>query len=120
MATVVHKPTQIKSAGNKPKIIKEFVGLVNTKTEELSIAVMDSPQGWEEPGQRPEFNEYTLVTEGQLHVKTKERDYDVRAGECFMAPKGEWVKYSTPHQGGAKYVAICLPAFSPQTVRRDA
>lgn len=113
-------PTVIQAAGNKPKRIEEFIGRVNSRTEALSVARMHSPQGWEEPGQTPEFDEYTLVLRGTLRVRTKKETLDVRAGEALMAVKGEWVQYSTPHDGGAEYVAICLPAFSPATVHRDA
>ncbi len=120
MAPVINKPTQIKAAGNKTKIIQEFIGRINSKTDAVSIAVMTSPQGWEEPGQKPEFDEYTLVLEGSVHVKTKKQEYDIPAGGCFIAQKGEWVKYSTPGKDGAKYVAVCLPAFSPNTVHREA
>jgi len=120
MVKLIKQPTQIQAVGNKPKIIKEYIGRVNSKTDALSVACMESPSGWEEPGQTPEFDEYTLVLEGTLRVKTKQKVYDVKAGEAFMAAKGEWVQYSTPFDGGAKYVAICHPAFSPQTVHRDS
>ncbi len=111
--------TQIKAAGNKPKIIKEYIGRVNSKTSGVSIAQMESPAGWVEPGQTPQFDEYTLVLEGTLRVKTKTQEFDVTAGQSIIAPKGEWVQYSSPHKGGAKYVAVCQPAFSPETVHRD-
>ena len=113
-------PTVIQAAGNKPKRIEEFIGRVNSGAEALSLARMHSPQGWEEPGQTPEFDEYTLVLRGTLRVRTKKETLDVRAGEAVIAAKGEWVQYSTPHDGGAEYVAVCLPAFSPATVHRDA
>jgi ethanolamine utilization protein EutQ (cupin superfamily) len=119
MAQWIKQPTEIKACGNKTKIIKEFIGLVNSKTKQLSIVKMDSPQGWEEPGQTPEFDEYTVVLEGTLHIKTKKQEFDVSQGQAFIACQGEWVQYSTPHAGGAKYVAVCHPAFSPQTVHRD-
>ncbi|MBZ0165748.1 MAG: cupin [Candidatus Omnitrophica bacterium] len=118
MAKLIEQPTQVEAAGNKPKIIKEFIGRVNSGTGGISIAQMESPQGWVEPGQTPEFDEYTLVLEGALHVKTRETAWDVRAGQAVFIGKGEWVQYSTPDKG-AKYVAVCLPAFSPDTVHRD-
>ena len=117
MPTVVKKPTIIEAAGNKPKIIKEFIGRVNSGTSEVSIAKMESPAGWVEPGQTPEFDEYTVVLKGILHVKTKESVYEVNAGEAIITHKGEWIQYSTPE--GAEYIAVCLPAFSPDTVHRD-
>ena len=119
MAKLIEKPQVIEAAGNKPKLIEEFFGRVNSKTEEVSIAKMKSPQGWVEPGQRPEFNEYTVVLRGTLTVKTKERTYEVSAGQAILVSKNEWVQYSSLHEGGAEYVAICLPAFSPNTVHRD-
>ncbi len=115
----IKQPTIIRAAGNKPKTIEEFVGRVNSKTETLSIARMKSPAGWTEPGQTPEFDEYTLVLKGMLRVATKNGTYDVNAGEALITGKGEWVQYSTPGQDGAEYVAVCLPAFSPSTVHRD-
>lgn len=118
MVKLIDKPTQVAAAGNKPKIIKEFIGLVNSGTREISVAQMESPQGWVEPGQTPEFDEYTLVLEGILHVKTRETALDVRAGQAVIINKGEWVQYSTPDKD-AKYVAVCVPAFSPDTVHRD-
>ncbi len=119
MLIKVEKPTIIESAGNKPKIIEEFIGRVNTDTKELSIARMKSPAGWEEPGQTPEFSEYTVVLKGRLRVKTKENTMDINEGEAVIVPSGEWVQYSTPHSEGAEYIAVCLPAFSPKTVHRD-
>jgi len=119
MAQLIEHPTQIKAQGNKTKIINEFIGLVNSKSGQLSVAKMDSPQGWEEPGQTPEFDEYTVVLAGTLHVKTQTQEYDVKGGQAVIAYKGEWVQYSSPHEGGAKYIAVCLPAFSPETVHRD-
>jgi len=115
----LRKPTEIKACGNKPKVIKEFIGRVNSKTENLSIARMKSPGGWQEPGQTPEFDEYSLVLKGFLRAQTRSGVYNVKAGEAFIARKGEWVRYSTPHRGGAEYIAVCHPAFSPDTVRRD-
>ena len=119
MATLISAPSIIKAAGNKPKIIEEYVGRVNTETEEVSIARMISPGGWVEPGQTPEFDEYTVVLRGELRVTTREGVLDVHAGQAIITRAGEWVRYSSPHSDGAEYVAICLPAFSPHTVRRD-
>lgn len=119
MTKLIEIPTEIKASGNKEKIIKEFIGNVNTKTSHISIAKMDSPQGWEEPGQTPEFDEYTIVLKGILKVQTKENLLDVKAGQAIIAKKNEWVKYSTPYKGGAEYIAVCLPAFSPKIVNRD-
>jgi mannose-6-phosphate isomerase-like protein (cupin superfamily) len=120
MPTLIAQPTQIKAAGNKPKIIQEFIGRVNSKTSAVSIAKMESPSGWIEPGQTPEFDEYTVVLRGVLRVTTKSGDLDVKAGQAVITKAGEWVKYSTPGAEGAEYMAVCLPAFSPDTVRRDA
>jgi len=119
MATLIEKPTIVQAAGNKPKRIEEFVGRVNTRTTEASVARMTSPAGWVEPGQTPEFDEYTLVLRGALRVETRTGAVDVRAGQAVIAPRGEWVRYSTPEEGGAEYVAVCVPAFSPDTVHRD-
>jgi mannose-6-phosphate isomerase-like protein (cupin superfamily) len=119
MAKKIDTPTEIKAHGNKPKVIQEFIGLINSNTRDASIAKMNSPEGWIEPGQRPDFDEYTLVLNGTLCVKTKEETFEIKAGEAFIASKGEWVQYSTPHAGGAEYVAVCIPAFSPQSVHRD-
>lgn len=119
MAKIITKPTIIEAAGNKLKIIEEFFGWVNSKTSEVSIAKMISPQGWVEPGQTPEFDEYTVVLKGALHVKTSENEYKVSAGEAILIEKYEWVQYSSPYAGGAEYMAVCLPAFSPDTVNRD-
>ncbi len=115
----IQKPTIITAAGNKPKVIEEFVGRVNSKTEAVSIARMKSPSGWIEPGQTPEFDEYTLVLKGMLRVATRRGTHEVRAGEAVIANKGEWVQYSTPGPDGAEYIAVCLPAFSPESVHRD-
>jgi mannose-6-phosphate isomerase-like protein (cupin superfamily) len=120
MATHIKKPTRIEAAGNIPKIIEEHFGRVNTKTTDISIAHMKSPGGWEEPGQTPEFDEYTVVLRGTLQVETRETTVRVSAGESILTPKGEWVRYSSPDQGGAEYIAVCRPAFSPETVHRDA
>ena len=120
MATLIPHPSVIEAAGNQPKIIEEYVGRVNSKTGELSVAKMKSPSGWIEPGQTPEFDEYTLVLRGTLRVTTRQGSIDVNAGQAVIAHAGEWVQYSTPGSDGAEYVAICLPAFSPTTVHRDA
>ena len=120
MALFIDQPTQIKACGNIPKIIQEYIGAVNTKSTDISIARMTSPAGWTEPGQTPEFNEYTVVLKGTLHVQFKEKSYEVKAGQAVIAQKGEWVQYSSPDLGGAEYIAICTPAFSPETVHRDA
>lgn len=117
MPTFIASPSIITSAGNKPKIIEEYIGHVNSKTNGVSVARMKSPAGWIEPGQTPEFDEYTLVLHGMLRVTTKEKIFEVHAGNAIIVHKGEWVKYSTPE--GAEYVAVCLPAFSPETVHRD-
>lgn len=113
----IKAPSVIESAGNKPKRIEEFVGRVNTGEAGISVARMSSPAGWLEPGQRPGFREITVVWEGTLHVEYEGGSLDVAAGEAVIAEPGEWVRYSTPD--GAKYMAICLPAFSPETVHRD-
>jgi len=120
MPTYIDRPTVIEAAGNKPKRIEEFVGRVNSKTADLSIARMKSPSGWVEPGQTPEFDEYTVVLKGSLRVTSKTGAIDVAAGQAVITHKGEWVQYSTPGPEGAEYVAVCLPAFAPSTVHRDA
>jgi mannose-6-phosphate isomerase-like protein (cupin superfamily) len=117
---LIEAPTVIESAGNKPKVIEEYVGRVNTGGAPLSVARMRSPGGWEEPGQTPEFDEYTVVLRGLLRVRTRDGAIDVREGQAVITRRGEWVQYSTPEEGGAEYVAVCLPAFSPETVHRDA
>jgi quercetin dioxygenase-like cupin family protein len=119
MITIIKQPSVIKAAGNKPKKIEEFIGHVNSRTGAVSIARMTSPQGWVEPGQCPEFTEYTIVLKGTLKVHTKESVVEVIAGQTVIAPANEWVQYSTPHADGAEYIAVCLPAFSPETVHRD-
>jgi len=119
MPTLIASPTRVTAAGNKPKLIDEYVGRVNSATESVSVAHMRSPQGWVEPGQRPEFDEYTLVLRGRLVVKHDGGQLDVRAGQAVVSRRGEWVQYSTPDPEGAEYVAVCLPAFSPATVHRD-
>lgn len=120
MAVKINTPTLIKAAGNKVKIIEEYIGKVNSKTTEVSIAKMKSPQGWAEPGQKPGFDEYTIVLKGTLHVETETASFDVSEGQAIIAYKNEWVRYSSPLDGGAEYIAVCLPAFSPETVHRDA
>jgi mannose-6-phosphate isomerase-like protein (cupin superfamily) len=119
MPVHIAKPTRITAAGNLPKLIDEYVGRVNSDTSALSIAHMRSPGGWIEPGQTPEFDEYTVVLSGMLRVTSRSGTVDVRAGQAVVAPRGEWVQYSTPDEGGAEYVAVCLPGFSPETVHRD-
>ena len=113
------KPTTITAAGNKPKRIDEYIGRVNSGTEGVSVAHMRSPGGWVEPGQRPDFEEYTLVLKGALHVEFEGGSLEVQAGQAVITHAGEWVRYSTPGEEGAEYVAVCLPAFSPDTVNRD-
>ena len=117
MPELIASATQIKAAGDRPKIIKEFVGNVNTKTSDISIAHMDSPAGWKEMGQTPEFDEYTVVLKGTLFVETKEDTFEVNAGQAIITHKGQWLRYNTP--GGAEYISICLPAFTEETVHRD-
>jgi mannose-6-phosphate isomerase-like protein (cupin superfamily) len=119
MARLIERPTVIAAAGNKPKLIEEYVGRVNTETSAVSIARMKSPGGWVEPGQTPEFDEYTVVLSGTLHVETKAGTLEVHAGQAVITSGGEWVRYSSPSAEGAEYIAVCLPAFSPQTVHRD-
>lgn len=117
MAKLIERPSVIESAGNKPKRIEEYVGRINSGTSAVSIARMQSPPGWVEPGQTPEFDEYTVVLRGLLRVETKTAVHEVRAGQAIATSAGEWVRYSTPE--GAEYVAVCAPAFSPETVHRD-
>jgi mannose-6-phosphate isomerase-like protein (cupin superfamily) len=120
MVKRIDAPRTIAAAGNKLKIIEEFIGRVATDTNAISVARMRSPSGWIEPGQTPEFDEYTLVLRGTLRVSTRDGDIDVRAGQALITPRGEWVRYSTPEADGAEYIAICLPAFSPDSVHRDS
>jgi mannose-6-phosphate isomerase-like protein (cupin superfamily) len=120
MPTLIQQPTVIEAAGNKPKRIEEYAGRVNSGHTGVSVARMVSPEGWEEPGQRPEFEEITVVLRGLLRVDHEGGALDVRAGQAVVASPGEWIRYSSPEPGGAEYVAICLPAFSPATVHRDA
>ncbi|HLZ42457.1 MAG TPA: hypothetical protein VKQ11_15925 [Candidatus Sulfotelmatobacter sp.] len=119
MPTLIPQPTRIEAAGNKPKLIDEYVGRVNSKTSAASVAHMRSPEGWLEPGQTPEFDEFTIVLKGMLRVEHKGGALDVHAGQAVVAHAGEWVRYSTPQEGGAEYIAVCLPAFSMETVHRD-
>jgi len=122
MPTLIAHPTRIQAAGNKPKLIDEYIGRVNSKTTGASVAHMRSPQGWVEPGQTPEFEEFTIVLKGLLRVEHRTNgtvgSLDVAAGQAVIAPAGEWVRYSTPQEGGAEYIAVCLPAFSMETVHR--
>ena len=120
MPTLIPQATRIQSAGNKPKLIDEYIGRVNSKTSAASVAHMRSPQGWLEPGQTPEFDEFTIVLKGILRVTHKEGELDVAAGQAVIAYAGEWVRYSSPQEGGAEYIAVCLPAFSIDAVHRDA
>jgi mannose-6-phosphate isomerase-like protein (cupin superfamily) len=119
MPTLIQAPSIIMAAGNKPKRIEEFAGRVNSGHAALSVARMTSPGGWQEPGQRPEFEEVTVVLRGLLRVESEAGNLDVRAGQAVVTRPGEWVRYSTPEDGGAEYIAVCLPAFSPDTVHRD-
>jgi mannose-6-phosphate isomerase-like protein (cupin superfamily) len=119
MPRLVEKPAVVAAVGTKPKLIEEFVGRVNTGHTNVSVARMTSPEGWLEPGQRPRFEEVTVVLEGTLKVDHEHGSLDVHAGQAVIAAPGEWVRYSSPYPGGAKYVAICLPAFAPDTVHRD-
>jgi mannose-6-phosphate isomerase-like protein (cupin superfamily) len=119
LPTFIQIPRAIQAAGNKPKLIEEFVGRVNSKTEQLSIARMKSPGGWSEPGQTPEFDEYTLVLRGKVRVTSRSGSLDVEAGQAVIVHRGEWVQYSTPDAEGAEYLAVCVPAFSIETVHRD-
>ena len=119
MTKIVREPARIKAEGTHEKIILEYFGKVNSNTDEVSIAHMKSPEGWIEPGQKPEFNEYTLVLSGTLKIKTSKEEILVRKGEGILTEKGEWVQYSTPFRDGAEYIAVCLPAFTPERVKRD-
>ena len=118
MPTFIHAPSVIQAAGNKPKLIEEYIGRANSDTTAVSIARMTSPGGWEEPGQTPEFDEYTLVLRGLLRVKTRTETIDVSEGQAIITHRGEWVQYSTPEESGAEYIAVCLPAFSLEAVHR--
>ena len=120
MPTFITNPTRVQAAGNKPKLIDEYVGRVNSGTSAASVAHMRSPGGWQEPGQTPEFDEFTVVLRGTLRVESNDGSTDVRAGQAVITHRGEWVRYSTPDPEGAEYIAVCLPAFSPGIVHRDA
>ena len=119
MPTHIKSPTRIQAAGTKPKVIEELIGRVNSNDPRISIAHMHSPAGWMEPGQKPEFDEYTIVLKGTLRVVHRGGVMDVKAGQAVIAHKGEWIQYSSPEADGAEYIAVCLPAFSPHTVHRD-
>lgn len=119
MPTIIAAAARIEAAGNQPKLIDEYVGRVNSGTRHVSIAHMRSPEGWREPGQTPEFEEMTVVLRGMLRVEHLAGQLDVRAGQAVVAHSGEWVRYSTPEPGGAEYIAVCMPAFSPESVHRD-
>lgn len=120
MPRFIQSPTIVQAAGTKPKQIQEYAGRVNTSDASVSVARMVSPQGWVEPGQRPEFQEVTLVLKGMVRVEHEGGTTDVRAGQAIVSAPGEWIRYSTPEEGGAEYVAVCTPAFSPASVHRDA
>jgi mannose-6-phosphate isomerase-like protein (cupin superfamily) len=120
MPQLISAPSVIQAAGTKPKRIEEYAGRVNSGHDRVSVARMQSPEGWEEPGQRPEFEEITVVLRGTLRVDHEEGSLEVSAGQAVVTAPGEWVRYSTPFPGGAEYVAVCIPAFSPDTVHRDA
>jgi len=120
MATYIQKPATIEAAGQPPKLIEEFIGQVNSGTTAVSVARMKSPSGWSEPGQTPEFDEYTVVLRGSLHVKLGNAEFDVGAGQAIIVKAGEWVRYSSPSSEGAEYIAVCIPAFSPDTVHRES
>jgi len=119
MPTLLSRPARVEAAGNKPKLIDEYIGRVNSKSEDVSVAHMRSPGGWVEPGQTPEFEEYTVVLKGVLRVESRDGIMDVHPGQAVIARKGEWVRYSTPSTEGAEYIAVCMPAFSMATVHRD-
>jgi ethanolamine utilization protein EutQ len=118
--TLLPKPARVAAAGTKPKLIDEYIGRVNSDTQAVSVAQMRSPQGWTEPGQTPDFDEYTLVLKGHLHIEYQGGTLDVREGQAVMAHKGQWIRYSTPSDGGAEYVAVCLPAFTLDAAHRDS
>ena len=117
--TLIAQATRIAAAGSKPKLIDEYIGRVNSQHNGVSVAHMRSPQGWSEPGQTPQFDEFTVVLRGTLHVKSSSGELEVQAGQAVVAHAGEWVQYSTPAADGAEYIAVCIPAFSPETVHRD-
>jgi ethanolamine utilization protein EutQ len=117
--TLISQPTRIEAAGNKPKVIEEYIGRINSKTSSASMAHTRSPEGWLEPGQTPQFDEFTIVLKGMLRVEHQQGSFDVHAGQAVIAHAGEWVRYSTPAEGGAEYIAVCVPAFSMESVHRD-
>ena len=119
MARKIESPTIVEAAGNKPKIIEEYIGNINSQTSAISVARMKSPGGWVEPGQTPEFDEYTVVLNGTLQVTTNSGSLQIEAGQAVITAAGEWVQYSTPTEAGAEYIAVCLPGFTPDTVHRD-
>ena len=119
MPRLIATPTRIEAAGNKPKLIDEYIGHLNSGTSNVSVAHMRSPGGWREPGQRPEFDEFTIVLRGTLRVEHEGGVMDLHAGQAVHTPAGEWIRYSTPGEEGAEYIAVCVPAFSPATVHRD-
>lgn len=119
MPTLIEKPVRVTAAGNKPKLIDEYIGLVNSETADVSVAHMRSPGGWQEPGQTPDFDEFTIVLKGMLRVEHEHGAMDVRSGQAVITHRGEWVRYGTPEPEGAEYIAVCLPAFSMDTVNRD-
>jgi len=120
MPILIKQPTQIKAHGNMPKIIREYVGRVNSKTADVSIAHMQSPSGWSEAGQTPDFDEYTIVLKGVLRVKSRDSELNVKAGQAIITKAGEWVQYSSLDKSGAEYIAVCVPAFSVEKVNRDS
>ena len=119
MALLIKAPARIPKDGNPPKLIDELVGRINSNSREVSIAMMRSPEGWGEPGQTPEFDEYSVVLSGILRVETRNGVFDVGAGQAVVAQNGEWIRYSSPIEGGAQYISMCVPAFSPETAHRD-
>jgi ethanolamine utilization protein EutQ len=119
MPILIEKASRVHAAGNKPKLIDEYIGRVNSRTNGVSVALMESPCGWVEPGQCPEFDEFTVVLRGMVHVKHAGGEFDVNEGQAVIARAGEWIQYSTPGDDGAQYVSVCIPAFSPDTVHRD-
>jgi mannose-6-phosphate isomerase-like protein (cupin superfamily) len=119
MVKLIKAPAEIEAAGSGGKIIREYIGRVNSNTADVSIARMKSPEGWEEPGQCPDFDEYTIVLRGSVQVRTHDEVFIVKEGEAIISGKGEWVQYSTPFKDGAEYIAVCLPSFSPDIVHRD-
>jgi mannose-6-phosphate isomerase-like protein (cupin superfamily) len=119
MSSLIPSPSIVQAVRNKPKVIEEFIGMVNSGTSQVSIARMKSPCGWIEPGQTPEFDEYTVVLQGLLRVTTTSEIIDIKSGQAFIANRGEWIQYSTPEVGGAEYLSVCIPAFLPESVHRD-